>query len=831
MDMKRASASFLIAAFFGISTYAQTLCDRNDLICGNNNTTNQKAGNADIRCSLSEECEYVPRQSGWMQSELAKSGAQNNNLTPQGNASSSVQFRGPNPYFDASTYGSRGVAVGGSGSNVSGIASCTIGSPTILLPKAYSFVNGDGVAIYGCGPAPAVSTLSAPTVTTGNSKNMQTPNAALTAATGGSTYRYKLVAVDSMKGIALPSSATTIANGLPLGQQTAKVSEWSLTGNTLTLTFSFAPNVADGAKMSFHDSSNAFVSGTYTLSGGGGTTTLNFAQVAPYSATTIRGTGGKALWYNANNLRFPAEANLHQAIICAQRPGDSSYHIIGITHPADLNNNDPDALSFNDWGSPYTTSPSFPTYFSDSICTTSSTTPEILSSIIISGAGTTTLTIANRAGKTNSGQNIYQDNAPNLKLADAAAAAVKGTLVIPYNTTIQIYAPITFNSHLLIQGNISATETLTFNNNVEGTMVVQGGQFYWVGTSYIHCSGAWPCVIQAGRATMIKNLTLYANGGNQALIMLRGSPGGYQVLDHVQCSTGTMLDYTGVCDYVAPATGGFNYPRHYVAFIGGPNQKNDASWAPIADSEGSSSATDIFEYWDHLNLAGRGVYVNMNNAWPAYIKFNNFYQQGTTMPTFSFENVPGLYMSCEGNINDTGVQPIYAVWGNTNTHITCKQLQTTSQESGGFPLPYTGNQGAIPEVDIAGLPTDNNITPYGSGINRSEVWSAHGIFGAFSTLTNCTSSTSPAVCATAPEGAAVIATGETSVVVNTTAVTANSNISLTFDSSLSSRLGVSCNKIFSQPYVTARIAGTSFSVTVGSAPSSNPLCFTYRIGN
>jgi len=107
--------------------------------------------------------------------------------------------------------------------------------------------------------------------------------------------------------------------------------------------------------------------------------------------------------------------------------------------------------------------------------------------------------------------------------------------------------------------------------------------------------------------------------------------------------------------------------------------------------------------------------------------------------------------------------------------------------------------------------------------------------GSYATATNCASSASPATCSAAPAGAAVIAAAATSVVVNTTAVTANSEITITEDASLGSRLSVTCNTQSSltlgTPRVSARVAGTSFTVIVDVAPTTNPLCFNYKIVN
>jgi hypothetical protein len=101
---------------------------------------------------------------------------------------------------------------------------------------------------------------------------------------------------------------------------------------------------------------------------------------------------------------------------------------------------------------------------------------------------------------------------------------------------------------------------------------------------------------------------------------------------------------------------------------------------------------------------------------------------------------------------------------------------------------------------------------------------------AYLTAANCASSASPALCRSAAAGSVVVAASSTSVVVQTTAVTANSQIILTFDSSLGTKLGVTCNTTFDQGYITARTPGTSFTITA-SPPPTNPACFSYEIVN
>jgi hypothetical protein len=106
----------------------------------------------------------------------------------------------------------------------------------------------------------------------------------------------------------------------------------------------------------------------------------------------------------------------------------------------------------------------------------------------------------------------------------------------------------------------------------------------------------------------------------------------------------------------------------------------------------------------------------------------------------------------------------------------------------------------------------------------------------YSTASNCSSSASPAVCGSAPAGAVAIPTGITTVslVVNTTKVTANSEITLTPDDSLTIP-GVTCNSTLATLVgglaITARTPGISFTISYNGTIATNPLCIAYSIIN
>jgi hypothetical protein len=105
-------------------------------------------------------------------------------------------------------------------------------------------------------------------------------------------------------------------------------------------------------------------------------------------------------------------------------------------------------------------------------------------------------------------------------------------------------------------------------------------------------------------------------------------------------------------------------------------------------------------------------------------------------------------------------------------------------------------------------------------------------WGKAATTANCNSSASPAVCGSAPAGSVAMATGVSTLVVNTTAVTADSQIFVIQDSSLDTRLGITCNTTASRVYsINARTAGTSFTIKSSANPTTNKACLSYWIIN
>lgn len=164
------------------------------------------------------------------------------------------------------------------------------------------------------------------------------------------------------------------------------------------------------------------------------------------------------------------------------------------------------------------------------------------------------------------------------------------------------------------------------------------------------------------------------------------------------------------------------------------------------------------------------------------------------------------------------------------------EIHTFLNSGSGAPI-FSGNGKNI--CDLTGCSGSRTATYTNTGytfIYDGTQWQVpNALSGLLQTGANCSSAASPAVCAAAPAGAAVIAAAATSVVINTTAVTANSQILVDEDQSLGTRLTVTCNTqslvTLGTPRVSARTAGTSFTVIIDAAPTTNPMCLNYSIIN
>jgi len=263
-------------------------------------------------------------------------------------------------------------------------------------------------------------------------------------------------------------------------------------------------------------------------------------------------------------------------------------------------------------------------------------------------------------------------------------------------------------------------------------------------------------------------------------------------------------------------------PTHLSSSIGYPFVANQAyEWMLANPSNSTSGVPNLTLLSKRLNAleASLGGYVTSapTKCTGAYgvggvCQLTIFQNTGTTSPLVTLQNTDAtnrlttMHFKNASNEWDLGEQGASAV---------------------AFQLTDFSNSGAV--IWSVARTTDAFSFPAAAGVTITGPVSSK----TYSTATNCASSASPAVCGSAAAGAFVIAAGATTVTVNTTAVTANSEIQINNDASLGTRLSVTCNTtLLTAPWqVTARTAGTSFTVAIAAGPITNPECFSYSIVN
>lgn len=636
--------------------------------------------------------------------------------------------KGPNPSFDIRSYGA--VA-----DNISGTASCN-GTTTITTTAILGFVNSEGINVLGCGPTPTLPAAPTPTVTTGNTEDWAIPNAVLNSATSSNSESVIIVLRDLDGGIGLPGTATTISNALPLGMQSGAVTSCTGTGFTVSCTLTSAQLIAANAQVRLTGTNNIpLFTGLMTLTSvTGGGTVIN-GNWANYCATSCSSTGGTLTWLNGVQVTFtlPA-APTWQAYICVQRQGEGSYHVRGVTDPILGNYTgsgynayqtvNPAQNTWTDWGATMSNpSGPIPTYVPDAICTNGSVTNDFLSTTIVSGAGTTSLVVANAASQTSSGQTIVSDNAPAILAADAAAASGafnRGTVYIPDTAGVNfgefnVHTPIVLNSLVDLAGNINTSETITVKGKLAGRFTGYNcGQFDFSCRSRIRGGGAFPLVLVNSQNAPTPSTVVLQEFGNANKVLLISNGNNTPIGPDLSLNTGNSSDYCGMGLEVTPSA--FNtFLTGFIDIQSGPNQIDMSSWCPSAYFMGTNTAPNIGYIDGNLSIQSRGIVVDGGNFGITWQQRGIMYGQGCVMPPINFINANIPQYDKTGNTTcDTSVEPNYSAMniGNGGVNPGNMSIKNCRNTSGSGQPCYEGTVQAVPNLnDDPFVPATSNLAP------------------------------------------------------------------------------------------------------------------------
>jgi hypothetical protein len=323
----------------------------------------------------------------------------------------------PVTMLDLQAYGARQMGYANMGETV---VSTTANSPNIKMTSEPNYLglvrylNGDGVAIPGAGPANTQSTPAAPSVTAYSVHQ-------------SAAYEYQCVGIDLNGGLTAASAATSISNGsVNLGSGTAlSIASISRDAKGVLTVQTSAPHgfvmdavVGGGTIVNIR---GVTVTGNPSLGGGlnGHYVITSIPDATHFTAQTalmepMRGTGGTATAYGYVEVKCPAIAGAtNQYLVFGRARG--SMVALGRTQFHDN--------VFYDYG-PALPVEQFPLWYPKA--PPAAATNGILSTTVVSGGGTQNLVLANRATATLSGVHAYYDDAPAIRKALAAIAAGGG---------------------------------------------------------------------------------------------------------------------------------------------------------------------------------------------------------------------------------------------------------------------------------------------------------------------------------------------------------------------------------------------------------------------
>jgi hypothetical protein len=383
-----------------------------------------------------------------------------NTFTASQNLDSGFHIKGPDPYNDMARYGGYF-----NGSPPATTANCTNGSTSVTLAAALDFQDaskfpgtniGNGIVLYQCGAATALTTPPAPTVTPFGVIN------------GTTTYNYRFVAEDLQGGLTAASTAgSTTSGAAALG--TASVTLTNATwNNTLNgeqvYTCSGNCNVSVNAPIYIGGfTGNSRFNGNFTVIAT--PTSSTFTVYSPSATTppvtsdssggtmkvlacniltmgsgvvpnTVEGSSSDTVmrwWvYRNNTLAFVVQAR------------DPYYEDCGVNIPA----------------------VNIPSYVPAS---PGAAVNKYLPTTIVSGGGTASIVVANAAGNTVSGQTALHDNSQNL-LAATAASRFSTPVYIPASANPPFNAATVFTI-----SNASSVRILTAGLIINQPWVVRAG--------------------------------------------------------------------------------------------------------------------------------------------------------------------------------------------------------------------------------------------------------------------------------------------------------------------------------------------------------------------
>ena len=612
------------------------------------------------------------------------------------------------PFADVTCWGARPIFFSGTAPQTT--ASCN-GTNKVALGSAAGFQVGDGITIYRCGPTNKMGTPAAPVVTPSEAAGETGTGWVVKSPDGGSTYSYVIVARDKYGAVTAPSPATLIKTGQDkLGLQRASIRSLTRSNDKVTVVTTAANKLVYDAATQIESTLSHGFNGWFSIGHIDSPTQFELsatpvdtrAQGWQTKDVTSVGEGGTLAYYLGNHLSWDALPGAWEYYVCAERPGDSHFHLIGVTKPQGVTSGYQD-VQFDDWGSPYMDSQTYPPYVEvlaganadaanshDAVCTGAATNDPLTT--IITNITANTITTAGTAEQTVAKTVAIFDDGPTfLKAMNSIAyhhsgsgsdSTLGGAVYIPPgktypNTTYPINSFLQVPAGLTIwqSGHIQLNETVAIAGSVNwfgewGNIGVP--QFGYNSGAPVDVKYASPGIDVYGPGNSFRSLNLSDLDENGGVLVVGDNLSGSN-FDRVNFVTG---DGDASKDYLSTAivlrdTSGTIDDVHFdkVLFSSGPDQVSDKSWTPLfwiapgQNGKGGAQGVYFDITMDNSSWNRRGIALSDQGGGGDFI-FNRFYRQGGITPVFSFQ-LQAFCTSCANFIfndeaQDTEGEPVVA---------------------------------------------------------------------------------------------------------------------------------------------------------------------------
>ena len=532
-------------------------------------------------------------------------------------------------------------------------ASTISGQPKVVLDSAQNFQNGRYITIFNAGIPCGLSAPSAPTVTPSvSSGGLNT----LAGHAGSSLYAYKIVAADKFGCYTAASALGSISKGTVLGRQSVSISELSRSNNIVTVKTTANHNLVPKQLIyiNYFSTSDGTFEGSWVVATTPTPSTLTFvSSMDTRTGASTSATGGTLYAYNANHITWAAV------------PGAWKYYVYGRTGETltllgqTLNN------FYNDFGSPMNDNQTFPSYIPASA--PASGANDHLTTRIVSGAGTTSLTLATKASASLNGATAKSDDCPALRAATAVVAGAPVQINTPLiiNSYCQLNTKF-FGYNINLNGSITANDSLEFDGNatINGLSAPAPPAFAWNGASQIS-GAAYPLLVTTGNSNLFRNVTIAINAQNGYLGLYRPPNAGINdSFDYVSFvgGEGQSNDYTGMLAIFE--TGGFSFRFNKCLFetgAAGGESESFVGYSPLPSiafltrPDGTPTANWTVE---HSWFLYRGAFLQDYTGATGGVSYGyvkDIQTQNSTVPVFEYTNQGGFFGA--SNLEIEGITP------------------------------------------------------------------------------------------------------------------------------------------------------------------------------